>query len=638
MTRFYSILAIAVAGLFGQASAADPKYPVSSIPEALRKDVNVVIRESDVKFTIHARDRSFFYKRVVVTILNAKGNDYASHVVFYDKDSRIKDINAMVYDASGKQIKRLRNKDIYDQSAFDGYSLFSDNRLRAVDLTQATYPYTVEFEYEVEFKLLFAIPTFTVISEEEVSVQRSSYTLAFAAGLEPRFKAKNTDIEPERGTNEEGHQFVRWTFENVKPIKFEPSSDRNEVLTTIAAAPTDFQYGEHSGNMSTWENFGKWFGKLNEGRNDLSDATRQKVRELTDGLPTVEEKVKTLYEYLQGKTRYVSIKLGIGGLQPFPASVVDKNGYGDCKALSNYMISMLETVGIKGYYTLIDAGWDARPLDESFPRSQFNHAIVMVPTENDTIWLECTSQTNPFGYQGGFTGDRKALIITDDGARVVTTTHYSAEDNLRLRRGDVYVQASGDARTVVTTAYSGIRYDDGGLSLTLNNNFDHQKKWIQSTTNIPSFDIAGFSMKDHKGRVPTAEVNLELSLRRFATVSGKRFFLAPNLMSRVDYIPEKVENRKTSVVRRYAYTDIDTIRYHLPEEIYPEFLPEPVKIQSRFGEYETSFIVDQGNLIYTRKMKMFRGKFPPETYPELIEFFKGVSKADNVKMVFLSKT
>ena len=87
-----------------------------------------------------------------------------------------------------------------------------------------------------------------------------------------------------------------------------------------------------------------------------------------------------------------------------------------------------------------------------------------------------------------------------------------------------------------------------------------------------------------------------------------------------------------------AYTDIDTIQYHLPEGIYPEFLPQGVSYKSRFGEYHTSFTLEQNNLLYIRKMIMNKGEFPPDSYTELIEFFKNVSKADNSKMVFLSKT
>jgi hypothetical protein len=109
-------------------------------------------------------------------------------------------------------------------------------------------------------------------------------------------------------------------------------------------------------------------------------------------------------------------------------------------------------------------------------------------------------------------------------------------------------------------------------------------------------------------------------------------------MNRSVYIPEKLEQRKTVIVRRMPYVDIDTIRYKLPEEIYPEFVPERVNIKSRFGEYESSYKVEQGRLIYIRRIKINKGEFPADTYNELTDFYKNINKADNTKMVFMNKT
>ncbi len=99
---------------------------------------------------------------------------------------------------------------------------------------------------------------------------------------------------------------------------------------------------------------------MNNGRDVLPDATKRKIRDITKDLKTIEEKARALYAYLQGKTRYVNIQLGIGGLQPFDATTVDQTGYGDCKALSNYMVAMLKEAGVKGYYSTIMAGDNAR--------------------------------------------------------------------------------------------------------------------------------------------------------------------------------------------------------------------------------------------------------------------------------------
>lgn len=615
----------------------DPKYPVSQIPEELKTGMYAVIREEQLDIDITSISGSTTYHHLVITILSSKARDYASTVVGYDKLRLIKSFKGTVYDADGNVIKKLKQNEIYDQSAYDGFSLYSDARLKQADLSQAVYPYTVEFEYTIEKKMLYELEDFYLYKDDEVSTQKSTYSIRYPASLKPRYKLFKVS-EP-KVSEADGKQQMQWTFENVKPQKFEKlSPDISKVVPNITVAPNEFEYEGYAGNMKSWAEYGAWQNELNKGRDVLPEATKQKVRQLTKDVTVPEQKVKILYEYLQSKTRYVSIQLGIGGFQPFPASVVDETGYGDCKALSNYMVAMLKEVGIKGYYTTVEAGEGDTYVDASFPSDQSNHVIVAVPNGADTLWLECTSQTAPFNYQGTFTGDRKALMVTEDGGHLVNTHRYSAQDNLQSRTADVFVEASGNARAKVKTTYKALQYENDNLNFILNNQFDAQKKWVQRNTQIPAFDIMSFKMTEHKAKMPSAVVDLELALPRFASVSGKRLFLTPNLMNRSTMMPEKTDARKYDVVMDNAFMDLDTIHYHLPDGIYPETLPQPVTIKSRFGEYENSMKLDQNGVIYTRKLKMIKGEFPAASYQELIDFYRAVNKADNSKIVFLSKT
>lgn len=619
--------------------AGDPKYPISLIPAELKEGADVVVRNEQTIFKITSKSKASLYVKEVYTIFNAKGKAYASEVIGYDKLIRVVNFDATAYDATGKQIKKLKNSDINDQSAFDGFSLYSDNRLKAADLTQGTYPYTVEFEYELEYKFLFYIPTFVVLARERVSLEHSSYTLIFPHELAPRVSPRNISASPETGMTKEGLETLTWSFDKLMPLKFESMGPlRGELVPKISAAPSQFAYDGYEGTMNSWDEFGKWILSLNKGRDVLPEETKQKIKALTANLKTREEKIKAVYEYMQNKSRYVSIQLGIGGFQPFEASVVDKTGYGDCKALSNYTVALLEAAGIKANYVLITAGANEPELKKDFPSSQFNHAVVAVPNEKDTLWLECTSQINPFGYMGSFTGDRKALMITESGAKIVNTPKYPAEQNVQSRLAEVTIDKTGNAKAIVKTTFTGLQYETGNLDGVLVDKYDDQKKWVQENTQIPSFDITTFSMTNRKDKIPSATVNVSLTLNRFASVSGKRLFITPNLMNRSTFIPEKIEQRKTNIVRRTPYIDFDTIRYQIPEEIYPEFIPEPTKFSSRFGEYESSFKIDQGSLLYIRKVKMNKGEYPPESYNELIDFYKSMNKADNIKMVFVTKT
>jgi transglutaminase-like putative cysteine protease len=631
-------LATLLLGAFAAAAKDDPKYPVSAIPEALKENVHSVFRRDEMVFKILSRNRSSYRVHQVVTILNSNGSSRAKIHVGYDKLSKILYLKGVVYDAGGNEIKKLKSSEINDRSAYDGFTLYSDNRVKYADLTQAAYPYTVEYEYEVEMKTLFFVPDWSVAGAK-YSVELSRFEMIYPKDVKPRFSVSNIDSKPVVTTLADNQESTLWEFRNVKPIKSEPyGPPASEILPYITGAPSQFDYDGYVGSMDSWTKFGDWILMLNKDRNILPEETKKKVHELTDGLKTPEEKIKAVYEFVQNRTRYVGIQLGIGGHQPFAADVVDKTGYGDCKALSNYAVSLLGEIGIKANYTLIYAGDDAAPMNVLFPSFQFNHAVVSVPNGKDTLWLECTSQTNPFGYAGRSTGDRRALAITEKGAAVVNTPVYTAQQNVQSRTAAVTVETTGDAKAKVHTSYSGLQYENGDLNAILNDHFDDQKKWVQNNTQIPAFDIASFSMKNVKTRIPSGVVDLDLVLRRYATVSGKRMFLTPNLMNRSTIIPEKVESRKTKVVLKLPYTDIDTIHYRLPDGIYPEFVPQPVVIKSRFGEYEVKYQLDDKGLTYIRRVRMNKGEYPAESYQELIDFYKGINKSDNTKLVFLSKT
>ncbi|RAW03145.1 DUF3857 domain-containing transglutaminase family protein [Pseudochryseolinea flava] len=631
-------LAAIVISSFCASAAEDPKYPLNQIAEVLLKDADVVYRKDQSTFTIYAKNRATEHVHKVVTILNSNGKHHAYEIVGYDKLSKVTSFKGYVYDATGKLINKLKTSDIYDQSAFDGFSLYSDNRFKRADLSQGVYPYTVEFEYELDYKFLFFIPNFYVAAAEKTSVQYANYTLIFPDELRPRYKTFNVNDAPTESTTKEGMKSLAWTFKNISSIRYEPYSDPSDIIPRIMAAPTQFDFDGYAGSMESWNSFGKWIHSLNKERDVLPEATIAKVKELTANAKTKEEKIQILYEFMQNRTRYVSIQLGIGGFQPFEASVVDKMGYGDCKALSNYMVAMLKQVGINANYTLISAGEFPRTMQVDFPSSQFNHAIVAVPNGADTIWLECTSQTNPFGYQGKFTGDRKALMITNEGAAVVNTLRYSVDQNVQSRHAVVEVDAVGNAKAHVKTIYQGLQYENNRLSHVLHEQHDKQKDWLEENIEIPTFNLNAFTISNRKAKIPAAEVNIDLTLNRYASVSGKRLFLVPNLMNRWTHIPEKLESRQTDIVWHHSFIDVDTVEFKVPEGIYPENLPSAVKLKTRFGEYESKYEMSAGRLVYTRKLTMYKGKYPASSYQEFADFLKGVSKADNLKVPFLTKT
>ncbi|MFT7161763.1 MAG: hypothetical protein ACI9GZ_002950, partial [Bacteroidia bacterium] len=338
-------------------------YKISDIPDSLKENANVVYLLDEGSYEIKDANRAIFKSRIIVAILNAKGKGSASRYVGYDKLSKINSFKGSVYDQDGELIEKLKKSDLEDQSATSGGTIYDDNRMQYASLQQNDYPYIVEFETEKEYEVTYFVPNWYVLPGQNVSVQRSKFSISAPREFLPRVKIVNTDKTFVKSETD-GVIRLDIEFSNLTAQKREiygPSF--NELRPMVYCSPSKFSYDGYSGDLSSWHSFGRWIADLNRGRSDLPTQTVQEIKKITDTFESKEDKIHAVYQYVQDKTRYVSIQLGIGGYQPFPASTVDELGYGDCKALSNYTHSLLKAIDIPSNYTLVYGGDDPPKLD-----------------------------------------------------------------------------------------------------------------------------------------------------------------------------------------------------------------------------------------------------------------------------------
>lgn len=638
--RFYLVLLLVFLGFSAGASDKKPDqpgYPVSQIPENLMHDAHAVIRLQEIEVEILSESRFIHRYKEVITVLDKKADFLGMVYEFYDDMTKITEMSAKVYDKNGKEVLKLKRSDISDESAISGFSLYEDTRVKYADLSQNNYPYTVEAVIETSNAYLYVLPRYVVQNHENVSVQESSYTVSAPASLAPRYKELNFEGHREEKT-EGGNIQISWTFANLEAAERESYGlTMADKSPKVFIAPSKFEYSGYSGSMESWSSYGQWLGKLNADRNTLPEETAQKLKKLTHGMSDM-EKAEFIYKYMQNRTRYVSIQMGIGGLQPFKSGLVDEVGYGDCKALSYYTKSMLEAVGVKANYTLVSSGKNYETLYDDFPTDVFDHVILAVPMEQDTVWLECTSQTQPFNFLGSFTDDRKVLMITDDGAAVVKTPKYDKSKNHQVRTAAVTVDAEGLAKAEIHTRFTGLQTENGGLDRDVNLGQKEQKDWVYNTTRIPHYELEAIAMTEGMSDMPFIDVDMTLKLPKFTSQSGKRIFFQPNLMNRRGNPLKKDENRTDPVTFSFGFVDVDSIVYTFPSSLRMEYIPEAVTIETEYGKYSSKMEFIQGQLIYVRRLEMNGGEYPAENYEEIRQFFNRISREDKKKVVLLKGT
>ena len=613
---------------------AQNQWAADKIPAELKEKAHAVVRASETFFTVKNIGEATQTTNYAITILDEQGLKNAHVLVFYDKLTKVNNLEGILYDAKGEKVKKLKNDDIKDGSANSEGTLFSDNRYKYGKFKYAIFPFTVEFSYTTTNKNMLFYPSFYPQEDEEnMTVESSLFKVKMPAGMELRYKLINGMSKPTIEDIDGGKSYT-WAVKGLKHYENEPYAPLwIQKGMGVLTAPNEFETEGFKGSAKTWKELGDFDNLLAKNRDILPDNVKQEVQQLVTGINDPVLKTKKIYEYLQAKTRYISIQLGIGGWQPFEAKQVAEKGYGDCKALSNYTQAMLKSVGIESLYASIRGGDGQQEVQADFPSQQFNHAMLCVPMKNDTIWLECTSQNDPFGYMGSFTSNRYALLATPTGGKLVRTPAYKPSENQQVRKIEVNLLDDGNATAEALNIFTGPQHDDYA-SIKSNLNPDDQKKALYKRIDIPSFELNNFSIQEEKKRVPSATVKMSLSVRKCASKSGTRMFLSPNLMSVENSIPPTSDKPRIQEVElRNAYTEIDTVSYNLPKNINIEFKPDLITFESKFGSYYADNQVKDGKLLYIRKFVRNRGKFPATSYVELIDFYKKVAKYDKAQVV-----
>ncbi len=616
-------------------NAGETSYDASLISDSLLEDATAVIRYDSISYHLISPGKAVLTRHKVITILNEYAGDVKQMYVLYDRNSKVNSFSGEILDDKGNRIRKIKKDEITDNSLVGSYTLFQDDRYKSFDGLHHSYPYSIVFDYEITYNGVVSINRWFPVPGYKISVEKSVFTIVSENNQKINFKPVNLqqNIEPEKLQNS---TLYHWEINNKKALKKEPyTPPATDIFPVLWSTPQKFEYEGTSGEFQSWKSFGQWEWKLVAGKQEVSAKTKAEVLDIIKDVPSEKEKAKMIYKYFQNKTRYISIQLGIGGWEPFPASVVDELGYGDCKALSNYMVSLLKIAGIKSIYAVIGNGESKIKFPDFPSMGQANHVIVCVPFEKDTTWLECTSQEYPFGYIGSGNNDRYALLITEEGGQLVKTPLFDKDQNLQIRDAEVVLDENGNGNAVISTEFTGLQY--GNRNFLLTEGEDDRKKWYQRNLDFNSPVLNSFSLSEKGNEGPVIAEKLDVKLPKYSAITGNRMFLNPNLLNSFSRPPSKTKDRKFPFEREFAYTDIDSIIYIIPEGFVLESAMEDIFEESEFGRYTVRLQFDENKLIYVRKIEQNKGTWPAEKYNDFQSFYATIWKSDQGKVVFVKK-
>lgn len=607
------------------------------IPDSITKKADAVVIENIKKVQILQVDKMIETSHREVLILNKQGLNYIDAEIYYNKSINIQNLEIKILNSFGKEIKKIKKKDMKDFSASGNSTFMSDNRILVLDYTPTSYPFTVVLDYEEVNKNTAFIPSWMPIQGYNVGILKDEFILENSSGINLNKKEFNFTNYPQIKFEEEGNK-LSYSLSNY------PALEREELAPSYWSFIPFVKFGlEHfyiegvEGEAENWNEFGKWVNeKLLSDVGTLPEETKSKILNLVKGINDPIERAKVVYRFVQNKTRYISVQLGIGGWKPMSAENVSRLGYGDCKALTNYTKALLEVVDVPSYYTIIYAGHTKQDIVEDLVAMQGTHAILTIPHGDEYLFLECTSQTDPFNYQGQFTDDRKALIINKDGAKIIQTNSFKDEDNKQITIAEVVINETGGVNVEGKIKSYGAQFEKyHSLEDVSDEKKDNYYKDRFDYINNISFEVLKLNIDKDKIII---EETISFKAENYGEIYSNEIIFCPNLLNKEKYVSKRYKNRKLPFSFERGYNDLDEVIIKIPQDYQISGLPENIIESSVFGSYEASFELMNDNEIKYRRNYLFnRGTYFNTDYENYRKFQEKISKADNVKILITKK-
>ena len=618
MKRFFSII------LFFAASAiavAQEVWRASDIADSLKREAYSVVRDYKAVVTASSQKSMIVHYHRVVTILNKKGEDHALWNCTTDDFSQLTSFSGKIYDEQGKVRQKLKRSDVHTSQYSE--HLATDNQKNYVEPPVMDYPYTIEYDWEVKSSNGYVeYDFFSPVWYDRQALEKASFKVTVPTGTKIRYMSLPHEQNPQKLEDGKNDVYV-WNMPPMRCLIDEEYDDHSMyICPSVIAMPYEFVFGESSGILDTWENKGKWFHQLAEGRGNLLPADKQKVKELTASCTSDKEKIAALYKYLGDKTRYVSIQLGIGGWQPMSAEEVGKTGFGDCKALTNYMQALLKEAGIESCQTIISTRYSE--LLKDFPNMhQTNHVILTIPqADGSNMVVECTNPQLPLGFISGDYAGHQALQVVNGVGKLIRIPEYTPDNNYEKIVADVQLQADGKSVVKFSDDHYGDRYD-AVRSIVYQGDKERKERvcrWISLQDPV----VESVKVNETKTDIPHLDVQSELK-GTYAKINGNKMFIVCNPFRNV-HIPRFRKDRTRPIITENAYRLEDEIRITLPDGyVYPAGQNADTT-KTDFGSYTLDIRQDGQKLIIKTSFTINKGRFDISRKDDFANFREKTSK------------
>lgn len=286
--------------------------------------------------------------------------------------------------------------------------------------------------------------------------------------------------------------------------------------------------GEYISVMSSAKDLHKWeYEKLGKINADISPFIKQLADSITCEQNIPEEKVKTIYRWVQENIKYIAIEDGENGFIPRNAQTVIQNRYGDCKDKSSTIVALIRAIGEQASFATVGT----RSLPYKFSEIPFvgaaNHMIA-IWWKNDTtpIPLDGTSRyTGIYNIPNFIQGKECFIVKNGKEYKIYPIPATKAEDNLITDSIKLQLKANNligkGLLKMAGNNKADLMYElDGKDSKQINDIISSYLNFAKNKINIKSYTISG-----QKNPEELFTLQYDFELPDICVTAGKRLYV-----------------------------------------------------------------------------------------------------------------
>lgn len=614
-----------------QAAAAPVNVPAGAHPKA------AVLLE-DKLLTVAPDGQITERYRQVIKILRPQGRSYAHPVAWFNKDHKLRSFHVWSIGPDGHQYT-LKNDDIFERGAAEWGILYDDIRYRSANVPGSDPGGVVAYEYVMQYPMYsgsqpwdFQNPIPTVKSVFEVDLPQGWQHRA----LWRKYKrVEPAEVEPNH---------FRWELADIPDIDMESVSmappeealaGRMEVYFSASALPEGPQL---------WTRIGEWYTQLaapqSEGPADIANASRALTSANTDFM----ERIQKVATFMQQQIRYVGVEIGIGGYIPHSAEDVYRNRYGDCKDKATLLIAMLDAVGVRATWVMVDH--ERGVVDPTVPSMMGDHMIAAIEIpkgyENPALQAVVTAKTGkrylifdptntfvPIGLLPTYLQGSYGLLMAGEDSEAITLPILNSSSDTVNRTATFTLDPDGSLTGNVTVKRLGASSDDLRRYFTLSSDKEKLQSLEDSLRNdLPSFQVDKEEIENTRDLDQPLVLRYDVTASSYAKNAGNMLLVRPRVVSS-DAIALTDEARRFPIEFDSTGEWRDTFDVKIPAGYTVEEVPDPVKIDAGFASYQSDVKADGNVLHYAREYIVRKLEVSADQYADLRKFESEIYTDEN---------